>query len=367
MMSQSKIQRLNKQHESTWTELHKRLISMPFRYSEIFSPAVGEFVKNMSLSLSSCRGYFVPCLMRTTVFIVGTGSLIARRDQLMPLNLYTIVVGKSIDLSKSCMEPLITIRGINDIGNFLLERSTPSAMVKCVAEQKRIFIASPEIYFLNKLLTNDEDHGTGEVQLLCELFSGERSSYHYATECTRVIASNTPCFMIGLTQVPYGVCLLCRLDQGSGLLDCFLFLFSLCLCPTPKETEEAKQKLRCNAETFKSMTDIFLEIQELHCSKKNYSFTNAANGYLDAIEEDFIKELNESLLTGDVTPKSKKCDIIQHVAISLHVFSHVTSSLLRDRKPRQPSLAVSLEAVKRAQSFVDFVESQKQVVMDVSF
>ena len=192
-MSQSKIQRLNKQHESTWTELHKRLISMPFSYSEIFNSAVGEFVKNTSLSLSSCEGYFVPCLISTTAFIVGTASLIARRDQLMPLNLYTVVVGppttgKSIALSKSCMEPLITIRDDNDIGNFLLERSTSSAMVKCIAEQKRIFIASPEIYdFLNKLLKNDENHGTGEVQLLCELFSGERSSYRYATECTRVI------------------------------------------------------------------------------------------------------------------------------------------------------------------------------------
>ena len=102
--------------------------------------------------------------------------------------------------------------------------------------------------------------------------------------------------MIGLTQVPYGVRLLCRLDQGSGLLDRFLFLFPLCLRPTPKETEEAKEKLDRHAETFKSMTDIFLEIQELHCLKKNYSFTKSANDYLDAIEEDFIKGLNEALL-----------------------------------------------------------------------
>ena len=67
-----------------------------------------------------------------------------------------------------------------------------------------------------------------------------------------------------------------------------------------------------------------------------------------------------------MTPKSKKCDIIQRVAVSLHVFNHVTGSLLRGRKPRQPSLEVSLERVKKAQLFVDFVESQKQVVMDAS-
>ena len=372
-MSNSKIQRLNKQHESTWAELHKRLISMPFSYTEIFNPAVGEFVRNVSHSVSSSEGYFVPCLISTTAFLVGTGSLIARGDQLMPLNLYTVVIGppttgKSIALSQCSMEPLITIRDDNDIGNYLLERCTPSAMIKCVAEQKKVFIASPEIYdFLNKLLKNDEDHGTGEVQLLCELFSGERTSYRYATECTRLIPANTPCCMIGLTQVPYGVRLLCRLDQGSGLLDRFMFLFPLCLRPTPREMEESKQKLGRHAETFKSMTDIFLEVQELHRSKKNYSFTKAANEYLDAIEEDFINELNESLLRGEVTPKSKKCDIIQRLAVCLHVFNHVTSSLLKGRKPCQPALEVSLETVKKAQLLADFVESQKQVVLDVSF
>ena len=78
-MSNSKIQRLNKQHESTWAELHKRLISMPFSYTEIFNPAVGEFVRNVSHSVSSSEGYFVPCLISTTAFLVGTGSLIRER------------------------------------------------------------------------------------------------------------------------------------------------------------------------------------------------------------------------------------------------------------------------------------------------
>jgi hypothetical protein len=145
-----------------------------------------------------------------------------------------------------------------------------------------------------------------------------------------------------------------------------MFFFPLCLQPTPRESEESKQKLGYHAETFKSIADISLEVHELHHSKKNYSFTKAANDHLDAIEEDFIKELNESLLTGEVTPKSKKCDIIQRLAVCLHVFNHVTSSLLKGRKPRQPVLEVNLETVK-AQLLADFVESQKQVVLDVSF
>lgn len=258
---------------------------MPFDYSELFSSTVGEFVRNVSQSFSSSEGYFTPCLITTTAFLVGTASLIVRRHQSMPVNLYSVVIGppttgKSVALSKSCMEPLITLRDQNDMGSFLLERCTSPAMIKCISEQKKVFIGSPEIYdFLNKLLKNDEEHASGEVQLLCELFSGERTSYRYATECTREIPANTPCSLVGMTQLPYGIRLLCRLDQGSGLLDRFLFLFPLCLRPTPTQTQEAKRNVDTHAETFKSLSDIFVEIAGLHQSKKNYSFTDAANDY----------------------------------------------------------------------------------------
>ena len=102
---------------------------------------------------------------------------------------------------------------------------------------KKAFVASPEMYnFLNKLLKNDEENASGEVQLLCELFSGQRISYRYATECIREIPANLPFCMLGLTQVPLSVKLLCRLDQGHGLLDHFLFLFPNCLRPSPQES-----------------------------------------------------------------------------------------------------------------------------------
>ena len=80
------------------------------------------------------------------------------------------------------MNRLLATRDDNDMGNFLVERSTTSGMVKCICEQKKVFVASPEIYdFLNTLLKNDE------VKLLCELFSGKRTSYRYATECISAI------------------------------------------------------------------------------------------------------------------------------------------------------------------------------------
>ena len=142
------------------------------------------------------------------------------------------------------MNPLLAIRDDNDMGNFLLERSTTSGMVKCICEQKKAFVVSPEIYdFLNKLLKNDEENASGEVQLLCELFSGERTSCRYATECIREIPANLPFSMLGLTQVPLSVKILCRLDQGHGLLDRFFFLFPNCLRPCPQESQDAKEYL----------------------------------------------------------------------------------------------------------------------------
>ena len=46
----------------------------------------------------------------------------------------------------------------------MVERSTSSGLVKCIPEQRRTFLRSPEIYdVLNKLLKNHEESGTGDV------------------------------------------------------------------------------------------------------------------------------------------------------------------------------------------------------------
>ena len=43
---------------------------------------------------------------------------------------------------------------------------------------------------LNKLLKSDKDNATGDVQLLYELFTGEKCSYHHSTKDK--IRSDTP-------------------------------------------------------------------------------------------------------------------------------------------------------------------------------
>ena len=52
-------------------------------------------------------------------------------------------------------------------------------------------------------MKNEEENGSGEVEMSCELFSGERSSYKYATEKTRNIEENLSFVIIGCTQVPF--------------------------------------------------------------------------------------------------------------------------------------------------------------------
>ena len=281
-MSSSKLAKVSKQHEKTWCDLHRRLISVPFSFEDVFTDRVFEFVTNKATALSTSIGYMVPCLLTTTAFVTGLNgtTVSSSTDHRTTLNLYSVVVGppttgKSQAMKECAMEPLIAVRDDNDLGDFLLERCTTSAFLKCMSEQKRGIVVSPEVYdVLNKMMKNEEENGSGEVQMLCELFSGERSSYKYATGKTRNIGENVPFAIVGCTQVPFAGRLICRMDQGHGLLDRFLFWFPMCLRPSPDETEVAKGVL--NRIPLKSFTDVFLEIYLLHLGKKEYNFTQAA-------------------------------------------------------------------------------------------
>ena len=58
-MACSKITKSRRQHENTWADLHRRLMSMPFDYGRLFPENVFEFIEQSALSMSSCVGYFV--------------------------------------------------------------------------------------------------------------------------------------------------------------------------------------------------------------------------------------------------------------------------------------------------------------------
>ena len=55
-------------------------------------------------------------------------------------------------------------------------------MQRILPDLKKGVPLSGEVYEpLNKLLKPDEENGSGDSQLLCELFSGEKTSYRFAT------------------------------------------------------------------------------------------------------------------------------------------------------------------------------------------
>ena len=313
----------------------------------------------------------VSCLLATTAFVTGLNctTVSSSTDHRTTLNLYSVVVGppttgKSQAMKECAIEPSIAVRDNNDLGNFLLERCTMSALLKCISEQKRGVVVSPEVYdVLNKMMKNEEENGSGVVEMLCELLSGERSSYKYATEKTRNIGENLPFVIIGCTQVPFAARLICRMNQGHGLLDRFVFWFPTCLKPPPDETEAAKGVL--NRILLKSFTDVFLEMHLLHLGKKEYNFTQAARRVIQSIETEFITELNEAVTQGVPSPKSTRTDLVKRLAVSLHVLTQVVSDLIEGRKPRSPSKEVTLDTVKKSLLLLEYCESQKQIVIEV--
>ena len=105
-------------------------------------------------------------------------------NHLQPLNMYAIFVGYPGTGKSPAVETMIqSLKNLECIcADTLISSTTSSGFIKTLAKQHKAFLASPEIYdVLNKILKNDEDNATGDVQLLCKLWSGEGSTYHFAT------------------------------------------------------------------------------------------------------------------------------------------------------------------------------------------
>ena len=247
----SKQAKLARQHENTWADLHRRVMSVPFDYEDLFPKHVHDFI---------------------------------------PPKAGPPTTEKSPAMKECSVDPLILIRDNCDIGNFVVERCTSSALVKVLSEQNKAMVLSPELYdVLNKLLRNDEESGSGDVQMLCELFSGERTSYRFATNKTREIPANIPFGILGTTQMPFVARLISRLDQGHGLRDRFLFCVPSCLRPSPEETNTARRETEAEDKPVHSFSEIFCAIREEHLTKHTYTFTESASDMLTQLEGEFIE------------------------------------------------------------------------------
>ena len=87
--------------------------------------------------------------------------------------------GKSPAIQHAAQDPLDFIQLLDTV----ITKTTSSGLVKHLAQHKKGIILSPEVFdILNKLMKSDEDNATGDVQLLCKLFSGEHCSHHYSIQ-----------------------------------------------------------------------------------------------------------------------------------------------------------------------------------------
>ena len=114
------------------------------------------------------------------------------------------------------------------------------------------------------------------------------------------------------------------------------------------------------------LADVFLEISRLHENPRTYSFTQEAQDLLQTFHEQFIAEINEALKEGMTLPKCKKVDIVQRVAVAVHIFDHVCHCLLQGDAPTLPAEDVAAEALQHALKYVEWAEDQKTIFLDVS-
>lgn len=269
--------------------------------------------------------------------------------------------GKSSAIQYAAQDPLENL----DFTDAIISKTTSSGLVKLLANKRKGMILSPEVFdIINKLLKSDEDNATGDVQLLCKLFSGERCSYHFSTEETRVIPPNTPFCLLGSTQLVNAAKLIARMDQGHGLVDRILLATPLAFRPTLTEMEAATDQL--STEVVSDFSELFENINGIDESVE-FVFDDEGKELLREKMDEFVAEVNEAIRDGKVPPKSKTPELIPRIACALHVFNHAMEELLAGVPSSQPDTTISKTTLENAASFVNHLETQKEILCQVSY
>ena len=273
--------------------------------------------------------------------------------------LLSIITGKSSAIHYATQDPLEHL----DFTASIISKTTSSGLTKLLATQRKGFILSPEVFdVLNKLMKSDDDNATGDIQLLCKLFSGERS--YYSTEESRIIQANTPFSILGSTQLLNAAKLIAKMDQGHGLIDRMLIATPLALRPTLTEMESAKHQLETEvvedfAECLKNITETSRQIQ-LH-------FSDDGQQLLRDNTDQFVTEVNDAIRDGKVPLKSKLPELEPRIATALHVFNHTMTKLLAGVPATSPSAEIQKSTLESATDFVNHLESQKSILCHISY
>lgn len=286
-------------------------------------------------------------------------SLLSCHFQQITYNYLCLSIGKSSAIRYAATDLL---EG-SDFGESIISKTTSSGLVKMISANKRGIVLSPEVFdVLNKLMKSDEENGTGDVQLLCKLFSGEGATYHFSTENARVINAETPFSILGSTQLTNAAKLIARMDHGHGLVDRILLATPLAYRPTLTQMEEANTQV-----TTERVSD-FIELSERLTELDHdtvYKFDANGQRLLRETIDNFSKEVNDDLAAGRVPPKSKSPELIPRIATSLHVLNHVLAEMLFTEDASEPPSTIPCETLQHAINFVKHLESQKQILCQV--
>ena len=234
--------------------------------------------------------------------------------------------------------------------------------MKLVANQHKGIILSLEVFdILNKLMKSDEDNATGDVQLLCKLFSDERCSYHCSTEESRVIPANTPFSILDSTQLPNVAKLIAKMDHRHGLVERFLFSIPLGFRPTLTKIETAANHLSTEViEDFESLKNIYGNGQ------LQFTFEPSAQQLIGTTWISSSQRLTKPSEQAK-SPQSPKClSLFQKVAAAIHVFNHTMTELLAGVPASSPPTENSKSSLSNATEFVHHLESQKDILCQVS-
>ena len=120
----SRLAKVAKQHERTWTQLHRRLIFILFDYDCLFPPSVAEFVNKKAASLDSCPGYLVPCLLTSTTYMIADNSVLRSGSPTFTCMVFVgpTGTGKSQALKEGALRPMHDVRAERDMQNCIIEK-----------------------------------------------------------------------------------------------------------------------------------------------------------------------------------------------------------------------------------------------------
>ena len=272
----------------------------------------------------------------------------------------SLLAGKSSAIQYAAQDPLEHL----DLTTSIISKTTSSGLTKILATQQKGLMLSPEVFdVLNKLMKSDEENATGDIQLLCKLFSGERCAYHYSTEESRIIPANTPFSILGSTQLLNAAKLIAKMDHGHGLVDRMLFTIPLALRPTLTQMESATQQL--STEVVEDFNECFENIAKTSLQLRFY-FSEEAQAILRENTDQFVSDVNDAIREGKVPPKSKLPELLPRMATALHVFEHAMKQLLAGVPATSPPTQIEKATLERATDFVNHLESQKSILCNVS-